>query len=111
MASKAILRCKEQTRELTRRTRGVSIERMAAELAQYLAAQSAGSAHGRRHAVNCLALTIALPNACFDSLGIPRLTGGRQLDSPNRRIRTCRYGGVTGKAGGRPPVSIQRAWQ
>jgi RNA-directed DNA polymerase len=36
IAPKAILRFKERVRELTRRTRGVGIERMAAELARYL---------------------------------------------------------------------------
>jgi RNA-directed DNA polymerase len=36
IAPKAILRFKERIRELTRRTRGVSIERMAQELARYL---------------------------------------------------------------------------
>jgi len=36
IAPKAVLRFKERVRELTSRTRGVSIERMAEELAQYL---------------------------------------------------------------------------
>jgi RNA-directed DNA polymerase len=36
IAPKAVLRFKEKVRELTSRTRGVSIERMAEELAQYL---------------------------------------------------------------------------
>ena len=39
-----------------------------------LAAQSAGSAHGPWRMANSPALSIALPNAYFDSLGIPRLT-------------------------------------
>jgi RNA-directed DNA polymerase len=130
IAPKAILRFKERIRELTRRTRGVSIERMAEELARYLrgwigyfgkcetpsvlqrldrwlrhrlrsvvwkqwkrgsvrfaelrkrgvgkdlAAQTAGSAHGPWRIANSPALNVALPNAYFDSLGIPRLTGG-----------------------------------
>ncbi len=130
IAPKAILRFKERVRELTRRTRGVSIERMGAELAVYLrgwvgyfgkcqtpsvlqrlehwvrhrlrsviwkgwnrgsvrfaelrkrgvgkdlAAQTAGSAHGPWRIANSPALSIALPNAYFDSLGLPRLTGG-----------------------------------
>jgi RNA-directed DNA polymerase len=42
-----------------------------------LAAQTAGSAHGPWRLSNSPALSIALPNAYFDSLGIPRLTGGR----------------------------------
>jgi RNA-directed DNA polymerase len=131
IAPKAILRFKEKVRELTSRTRGVSIERMAEELAQYLqgwigyfgkcqtpsvleglekwlrrrlrsaiwkqwkrgtvrfaelrkrgvgkelAAKTAGSAHGPWRLADSPALHFALPNAYFDSLGIPRLTGGR----------------------------------
>ena len=128
IAPKAALRFKERVRELTRRTRGVSIERMAQELARYLrgwigyfgkcetpsvlegleqwfrrrlrsaiwkqwkrgsvrfaelrkrgvgkdlAAQTAGSAHGPWRLADSPGLHIALPNAYFDSLGIPRLT-------------------------------------
>jgi RNA-directed DNA polymerase len=131
IAAKAVTRFKEKVRELTRRTRGVSTERMAEELARYLqgwiayfgacetpsvlrelekwfrrrlrsaiwkqwkrgsvrfaelrkrgvskdlAAQTAGSAHGPWRLVNSPALAFAVPNAYFDSLGIPRLTGGR----------------------------------
>ncbi len=131
IAPKAIQRFKERVRELTSRTRGVSIERMAEDLARYLrgwigyfgkcqtpsvlqrldpwvrhrlrsvmwkqwkrgsvrfaelqkrgvgqdlAAQTAGSAHGPWRLANSPALSFALPNAYFDSLGIPRLTGGR----------------------------------
>ena len=33
-------------------------------------------------------------------------TGGQSLNPPNRRIRTRTYGGVTGKAGDRLPMSI-----
>jgi len=130
IAPKAILRFKKRIRELTRRTRGVSIERIAEDLAQYLrgwigyfgqcqtpsvlqrldrwirhrlrsviwkqwkrgsvrfaelrhrgvnhdlAAKTAGSAHGPWRLANSTALSFALPNAFFDSLGIPRLTGG-----------------------------------
>jgi hypothetical protein len=39
-----------------------------------LAAQTAGSAHGPWRLADSPALSIALPNAYFDSLGIPRLT-------------------------------------
>jgi RNA-directed DNA polymerase len=128
IAPKALRRFKARVRALTRRTRGVSIERMAADLARYLrgwlgyfgycqtpsvlegldqwlrrrlrsaiwkqwkrgtvrfaqlrrrgvhsalAAQTAGSAHGPWRLANSPALAIALPNAYFDSLGIPRLT-------------------------------------
>jgi len=131
IAPKAVKRFKERVRELTTRTRGVSIERMGEELARYLrgwigyfgkcqtpsvleslegwirrrlrsaiwkqwkrgkvrftelrkrgvgkdlAAQTAGSAHGPWRLANSPALSIALPNAYFGSLGIPRLTGGR----------------------------------
>ena len=128
IAPKAVLRFKEKVRERTRRTRGVSTERMAQELARYLkgwigyfgkcqtpsvlehlekwfrrrlrsaiwkqwkrgrvryaelrkrgvgkdlAAQTAGSAHGPWRLADSPALHFALPNAYFDSLGIPRLT-------------------------------------
>lgn len=128
IAPKAVGRYKERIRELTYRTRGVSIKRMAEDLTQYLrgwigyfgncetpstltsleawtrrrlrcviwkqwkrgpkrfaelrkrgvgkdlAAQTAGSAHGPWRLANSPALSIALPNAYFDSLGIPRLT-------------------------------------
>jgi RNA-directed DNA polymerase len=131
IAPKAVQRFKEKVRDLTRRTRGVSTERMAKELAQYLkgwigyfgkcqtpsvleglekwfrrrlrsaiwkqwkrgsvrfaelrkrgvgkdlAAQTAGSAHGPWRLAESPGLHFALPNAYFDSLGIPRLTGGR----------------------------------
>jgi RNA-directed DNA polymerase len=42
-----------------------------------LAAQTAGSAPGPWRRANSPALALALPNAYFDSLGIPRLTGRR----------------------------------
>jgi RNA-directed DNA polymerase len=128
IAPKAVDRFKGRVRELTSRTRGVSIERMAEELARYLrgwlgyfgkcetpsvleglerwtrhrlrsviwkqwkrgsvrfaelrkrgidkdlAARTAGSAHGPWRLANSLALSIALPNAYFDLLNIPRLT-------------------------------------
>jgi RNA-directed DNA polymerase len=131
IAPKAVDRFKGRVRELTRRTRGVSTERMAEELSRYLrgwmgyfgkcetpsvleapegwvrrrlrsaiwkqwkrgsvrfanlrkrgvgqdlAAQTAGSAHGPWRLASSPALSFALPNAYFDSLGIPRLTGGR----------------------------------
>ena len=126
IAPKAVDRFKGRVRELTSRTRGVSMERMAEELTRYmrgwlgyfgkcqtpsvlqsleewtrrrlrsaiwkqwkrgkvrfaelrkrgvgkdLAAQSAGSAHGPWRMANSPALGIALPNAYFDLLGIPR---------------------------------------
>jgi len=131
IAPKAVLRFKERVRDLTSRTRGMSMERMAEELSRYLrgwlgyfgqcetpsvlqsleewtrhrlrsviwkqwkrgsvrfaelrkrgvdkdlAACTAGSAHGPWRLANSPALAKALPNAYFDSLGIPRLAGGR----------------------------------
>ncbi len=131
IAPKAVLRFKAKVRELTQRTRGVKVERMAEELGRYLrgwvgyfghsqtpsvleelekwtrrrlrsviwkqwkrgrvrfvelrkrgigkelAATTAGSGHGPWRLANSPALAKALPNAYFDSLGIPRLTGGR----------------------------------
>jgi RNA-directed DNA polymerase len=131
IAPKAVLRLKERIRELTSRTRGVSIERMAEDLTRYLrgwigyfgkcetpsvlqgleawtrrrlrsaiwkqwkrspvrfaelrkrgvgrdlTAQTVGSSHGPWRLANSPALQFALPNAYFDSLGIPKLTGSR----------------------------------
>lgn len=128
IAPHAVDRFKQRVRELTSRTRGVSIERMAKDLTRYLrgwlgyfgkcetpgvlngleqwvrrrlrsviwkqwkrgavrfaelrkrgvgsdlAGQTVGSAHGPWRLANSPALAIALPNAYFDSLGIPRLT-------------------------------------
>lgn len=128
IAPKAVDRFKQRVRELTRRTRGVSTERMAEDLSRYLrgwigyfgkcetpsvlqrleewvrrrlrsaiwkqwkrgsvrfaelrkrgvgpdlAAQTAGSPHGPWRLANSPALSIALPNAYFASLGLPRLT-------------------------------------
>ncbi len=128
IAPKAVARFKGRVRELTYRTRGVSIERMAGDLTRYLrgwlgyfgkcqtpsvlegleqwtrrrlrsviwtqwkrgpvrfaelrkrgvgkdlAAQTTGSAHGPWRLADSPGLHIALPNAYFDSLGIPRLT-------------------------------------
>ncbi|HXY51243.1 MAG TPA: group II intron maturase-specific domain-containing protein [Terriglobales bacterium] len=131
IAPKAILRFKERIRELTCRTRGISMERRAKELSAYLrgwrgyfgfcqtpstlnsldqwlrrrlrsvlwkqwkcgstrfaelrqrgigrelAAQTAGSPHGPWRIANSPALSFALPNAYFASLGIPCLTALR----------------------------------
>ncbi len=153
IAPKAIVRFKERVRELTSRTRGVSLERMVEELSTYLrgwrnyfgfcqtpsvlhsleqwlrrrlrsvlwkqwkrgrrrfaelrtrgiglqlAAKTAGSAHGPWHLANSHALAIALPNAYFDSLGLPRLLDAERLNPPNRRMRTRMSGGVAGVRG------------
>jgi RNA-directed DNA polymerase len=131
IAPKALARFKARIRELTRRTRGVSIERIAEDVTRYLrgwkgyfgkcqtpsvlkeldqwlrrrlrsamwkqwkrgtvrfaelrkrgvrkdlAARTAGSAHGPWRLAKSPALSFALPNAYFDSLGIPRLTARR----------------------------------
>ena len=141
IAPKAVLRFKEKVRELTRRTRGVSTERMAEDLSRYLrgwvgyfgkcqtpsvlndlekwfrrrlrsaiwkqwkrglvpmtelrkrnvgknlTGQTAASANGPWTLANSVALTVALSNARFDSLGIPRLTVRWSLNPPNRRTR------------------------
>jgi RNA-directed DNA polymerase len=127
IAPQAVLRFKEQIRELTRRTRGISIEQMIGELRTYmigwrgyfgfcetpstlrdldgwtrrrlrcfiwkqwkhgrarfrelrnrgigihLAAKTAGSAHGPWRLSHSRPLHNALPNAFFDSLGLPAL--------------------------------------
>ena len=128
IAPKAVDRFKGRVRELTSRTRGVSIQRMAEDLTRYLrgwigyfgkcetpsvlaalegwlrrrlrsviwkqwkrgktrfaelrkrgvkrdlAAKTAGSGHGPWRLADSPGLHIALPNAYFDSLKIPRLT-------------------------------------
>jgi RNA-directed DNA polymerase len=130
ISPKALVRCKQKIRELTQRTRGISLEQMLKELTAYLrgwksyfgfcqtpsllkaleewirhrlrsmiwkqwkrgkqrygqlrqrgvgtalAAQTAGSPHGPWRVSNSPALSIALPLAYFDSLGLPRLFDG-----------------------------------
>jgi RNA-directed DNA polymerase len=130
IAPKALLRFKQKIRDLTGRSRGISVEAMTRELISYLrgwksyfgfcetpsvlerldrwirrrmrstiwkqwkrgktrfrelrkrgvgkdlAAQTAGNRHSCWHLANSPALSLALPNAYFDSLGLPRLFGG-----------------------------------
>ncbi len=105
IAPKALLRCKQRVRELTRRTRGISLEQMTKELAIYLRGwksyfgycQTPSVLHGldqwirrrlrsviwkqkkRRsswHLANSPALSLPFPTAYFDSLGLPRLFAG-----------------------------------
>ena len=52
---------------------------------------------GSRGAWRTTPLSLALPNAYFDSLGIPRLTASALLNSPNRRMRTRTSAGVGGQ--------------
>jgi RNA-directed DNA polymerase len=127
IAPKALLRFKKRIRELTKRNRGVSLERMVEQLRRYLigwrgyfgfcqtpsvllrpnswirrrlrcfqwklwkrgktrfaelrkrgvgkdlAAQTAGSSRGLWHISRSPALSIVLPGAYFDSLGLPKL--------------------------------------
>jgi RNA-directed DNA polymerase len=102
IAPKALLRCKQRVRELTRRTRGISLEQMTKELSAYLRGwkgyfgycQTPSVLHGldqwirrrlrsviwkqqkRRsswHLANSPALSRPFSNAYFDSLGLPRL--------------------------------------
>lgn len=126
IAPKAVDRFKERVREITRRTRGIGIERMVEELSRYLrgwlgyfgycqtpsvlrslgewtrrrlrsvvwkqwktgrrrfaelrqrgvdgslVAQTAGSSHGPWRLANSPALSFALPNSFFESLGLPK---------------------------------------
>ncbi|HZL68580.1 MAG TPA: group II intron reverse transcriptase/maturase [Candidatus Limnocylindrales bacterium] len=105
IAPKALLRCKRKIRELTRRTRGVSLERMVKELASYLRGwksyfgfcetpsvlhrldqwirrrlRSVIWKQRKRRAswrlANSPVLSAAFPIAYFDSLGVPRLSEG-----------------------------------
>jgi RNA-directed DNA polymerase len=127
IAPKSLWRFKKRVRELTKRNRGISVERMVEQLARYLAgwrgyfgfcqtpsvltdldswirrrlrsfqwklwkrgttrfaelrkrgvgkdlaAQTAGSPRGLWHISRSPALSIALPGAYFDSLGLPKL--------------------------------------
>jgi RNA-directed DNA polymerase len=105
IAPKALLCCKQRVRELTRRTRGISLEQMTKELASYLRGwksyfgycQTPSVLHGldqwvrrrlrsviwkqkkRRSSwrlANSPALSVTFSNAYFDSLGLPRLVAG-----------------------------------
>jgi|SRR5579863_1506162 len=153
IAPQVLWRFKQRARELTRRTRGVSLEHMVQELSVYLrgwhgyfgfcqtptvlvhldkwlrrrlrsvlwkpwkrgrtrfaelrkrnigaslAARTAGSAHGPWRLAASPALSYALPNAYFDSLGLPTLAASVRLNPPNRRMRTRMSGGVAGARG------------
>lgn len=133
IAPKTLLRFKKRIRELTKRNRGVSLQRMVEQLRRYLigwrgyfgfcqtpsvlrnldswirrrlrcfqwklwkrgktrfaelrrrgvgkdlAAQTAGSSRGLWHISRSPALSIALPGAYFDSLGLPRLSETRPV--------------------------------
>jgi RNA-directed DNA polymerase len=133
IAPQALLRFKKRIRELTKRNRGVKLERMVEQLARYLAgwrgyfgfcqtpsvlegldswirrrlrcfqwkqwkrgktrfaelrrrgvskdlaAQTAGSSRGLWHISRSPALSIALPGAYFDSLGLPKLNETRNV--------------------------------
>jgi RNA-directed DNA polymerase len=133
IAPKALLRFKKRVRELTKRNRGASLERMVEQLRLYLtgwrgyfgfcqtpsvlegldswirrrlrcfqwkqwkrgttrfaelrqrgvgkdlAAQTAGSSRGLWHISRSPALSIALPGAYFDSLGLPQLNEPRNV--------------------------------
>ena len=163
IAPKALERFKERVRELTRRTRGVSLEAMVEELGRYLGlarllrvlrdalrccevldswiqapaavlsiwkqwkrasavrgtaqtgrGQGPGRSNGGQRsrpvaAGDSPALHFALPNAFFDSLGLPSCWPLDQLNPPNRRVRTRTHGGVTGKAGDGLPMSIKKS--
>ena len=105
IAPKALLRCKQRVRELTRRTRGISLEQMTKELASYLRGWRSyfdycqtpsvlarldqwirrrlrsviWKQKKRRsswHLANSPALSATFPTAYFDSLGLPRLFVG-----------------------------------
>jgi RNA-directed DNA polymerase len=105
IAPKALLRCRQKVRELTRRTRGISLEQMTKELASYLQgwkgyfgfSQTPSTLKEldrwiRRRLRSVIwkqrkrrsswrlahspALTVPFPTAYFDSLGVPRLFDG-----------------------------------
>jgi hypothetical protein len=72
----------------------------------HLAAATAGSAHGSWHFARSNALAVALPDACFDSLGVPRLPVRELPEPPNRRMRTRMAGGVARNTDDSLPMSI-----
>jgi RNA-directed DNA polymerase len=105
IAPKALLRCKQRVRELTRRTRGISMEQMTKELASYLQGWKSYFGYCQTPSVfkeldrwirrrlrsviwkqrkrrsswrlaNSPALSVPFPIAYFDSLGLPRLFKG-----------------------------------
>jgi RNA-directed DNA polymerase len=105
IAPKALLRCKQRVRELTRRTRGISLQQRTKELAGYLRGWQSYFGFAQTPSVlrqldrwirrrlrsviwkqrkrrsswrlaNSPALSTAFPNAYFDSLGLPRLFAG-----------------------------------
>jgi len=63
------------------------------------AAKAAASAHGPWRMAHAKAVKVALPDAFFDSLGLPRLLVTERLNPPNRRMRTRMSGGVAGARG------------
>ncbi len=63
------------------------------------AAKVASSAHGPWRLAHTRAVKIALPDAFFDSLGLPRLVAPVPLNLPNRRMRPRMSGGVAGARG------------
>ncbi len=99
ISPKALLRCKQKIRELTRRTRGISLEQMTKELAAYL-----------RELLRLLSdpapgdSRIVPP--CITRSPWPTLTHSIFLDSStdwrnplNRRTRTRISAGVAGESG------------
>jgi RNA-directed DNA polymerase len=105
IAPKALLRCKQKVRELTRRTRGISLEQMTKELASYLQGWKSCFGYNQTPSVleeldrwirrrlrsviwkqrkrrsswrlaNSPALSVPFSIAYFDSLALPRLFAG-----------------------------------
>ncbi len=62
-----------------------------------LAAMAAGSPHGPWRIAKSPAMHMAFPVSYFDSLSIPRLFVWKQLNPPDRRMRTRMYGSVGGE--------------
>jgi RNA-directed DNA polymerase len=72
-----------------------------------LAAQTAGSSRELWHVSRSLALSIALPGAYFDALGLPRLSETSRFTHRTAVVRTRMPGGVTGIAREGRPMSIR----
>ena len=61
--------------------------------------KTAASSLGPWRMAHAKAVKVALPDAFFDPLGLPRLLVRERLNPPNRRMRTCMFGGAAGARG------------
>ena len=84
---------------LTRGKRRYAELRKRGVWAEDWAAKAAASSHGPWRMAHAKAVKVALTDAFFDSIGLPRLLVPERLNPPNRRMRTRMSGGVAGVRG------------